>query len=489
MKDWWQRIQNWVEHRTGVWAALGPILTHPAPRGARWWYVFGSATMTLLGIQILTGICLAMVYVPSSDQVYESLEYLNYTQPLGWLLRAIHNTAASGMFLMAIAHMTQVFLMGAFKFPREATWLVGVLLLVLTLGMCFTGQVLRWDASAYWGVGVGASMAGRVPIIGPWLVEMILGGNALSGQTLSRFFSLHVFVIPGLLLGSLGVHLFLVLRHGISEPPTPGKPVDPATYEKEYHAELETTGEPFFPAAVQRDMIFSFLTVVAVVLIAAVVGPEGPDIPADPTLFGFEPKPDWYFLPAYSLLALSPPELEMIVMLVLPVIGLLVLCAVPFLFGKGERSPARRPVAVVSVLMCFIGYCTLLYLGFEAPWSPEMGAWSGDPVPQHMVQEFKLTPRELQGAVVFQNKDCRNCHALKDKEGHATGGRRGPDLTLVGTRLDHDELIRQVIQGGGNMPAFGDQLSPLEVEALVAFLGKLRPQDQPPMRSPVAYDN
>src|SRR5262249_26696093 len=151
--------------------SLMPMMRHPIPRSAAgpmgWWYVFGSASLTLLMLQILTGIALALVYVPTADKAYDSLLYLNYEQPLGWFLRALHNTAASGMVVMVVVHMTQVFLHGAYKYPRELTWLVGVALLVLTLGMAFTGQVLRWDADAYWGVGVGASMAGRVPFLGP----------------------------------------------------------------------------------------------------------------------------------------------------------------------------------------------------------------------------------------------------------------------------------------------------------------------------------
>ena len=147
------------------------MLTHPIPRGAAgpmgWWYVFGSASITLLAIQVLTGIGLALVYVPTADKAYESLLYLNYEQPLGWLLRAMHYYAGSGMVVMVLAHMTQVFLHGAYKYPRELTWVMGVFLLLCTLGMFFSGQVLRWDPDAYWGLAVAGSMAGRVPVAGP----------------------------------------------------------------------------------------------------------------------------------------------------------------------------------------------------------------------------------------------------------------------------------------------------------------------------------
>ncbi len=131
-------------------------------------------------------------------------------------------TPGPGMVVMVLAHLTQVFLHGAYKYPRELTWVVGVLLLLFTLGMFFSGQVLRWDPDAYWGLAVGGSMAGRVPVFGPEVVRLVLGGPVIGGDSLSRFFTLHVFVIPGLLLAFLGVHLWLVLKRGISEPPIPG---------------------------------------------------------------------------------------------------------------------------------------------------------------------------------------------------------------------------------------------------------------------------
>src|SRR5438874_9934900 len=190
-------IGTWFESRAGLRDAIMPVMTHPIPKGAAgpmgWWYVFGSASMTMLMIQILTGILLALVYVPSADRAYDSLLYLNYEQPLGWFVRALHYYAGSGMVVMVILHMTQVFLHGTYKYPRELTWVLGVLLLLCTLGMFFTGQVLRWDPDAYWGLAVGGAMAGRVPVAGPWLVRQLFGGPVIGGDSLSRFFALHVF--------------------------------------------------------------------------------------------------------------------------------------------------------------------------------------------------------------------------------------------------------------------------------------------------------
>src|SRR5215469_9150024 len=235
---------NWFDARLRVRDSLLPMMRHPIPREAAgpmgWWYVFGSASLTLLMIQILTGVCLALVYVPAADKAYDSLLYLDYDVTLGWFLRALHYYAGSGMMVLVLAHMTQVFLHGAYKYPRELTWVLGVFLLLCTLGMFFTGQVLRWDPDAYWGIAVGVSLAGRVPILGPYLVHLLLGGPVIGSDTLSRFFALHVFVIPGLLLAFLALHLWLVLKRGISAPPVPGKTVNPPTYQEEYENELKT---------------------------------------------------------------------------------------------------------------------------------------------------------------------------------------------------------------------------------------------------------
>src|SRR3954452_4223255 len=274
MSRWLRSIVDWLDARLSFRESLLPSLTHPIPRGAAgpmgWWYVFGSASITLLAIQVVTGIGLALVYVPTADQAYESLLYLNTEHPLGGLLRAMHYYAGSGMVVMVLAHMTQVFLHGSYKYPREMTWVMGVFLLLCTLGMFFSGQILRWDPDAYWGLAVAGSMAGRVPVLGPQVVHLVLGGLVIGGDSLSRFFTLHVFVIPGSLLLFLGIHLWLVLKRGISEPPVPGRPVDPRTYEVEYEEELRR-GVPFLGDAMLKDAFFSALAVLVVVGLAAVI--------------------------------------------------------------------------------------------------------------------------------------------------------------------------------------------------------------------------
>jgi ubiquinol-cytochrome c reductase cytochrome b subunit len=481
MKRWLLGLGHWFDARLRLRATLLPMMEHPIPREVAgpmgWWYVFGSASLTLLLVQILTGIGLALVYVPAADKAYDSLLYLNYQTTLGWFLRALHYYAGSGMVVLVLVHMTQVFLHGAYKYPRELTWVLGVLLLLCTLGMFFSGQILRWDPDAYWGLAVAGSMAGRVPVLGPWVVRLLLGGPVIGGDSLSRFFALHVFVIPGALLFFLAVHLWLVLQRGISAPPVPGQVVDPKTYDADYEKQLKT-GVPFLGEAMLKDVLFSALAVIVVVVLAAVLGPKGPTGPPDPTLPGANPRPEWPFLWLFALLSLSPPEAETFIILVFPAILIGILFLVPFLSNRGERAPSRRPVAVLAVIVIVTVLGVLTYQGATSPWSPQMTAWSGDPVPEDLVRNS--SPLGLQGAALFQNKDCRNCHALE-----GSGGQRGPDLTAVGGRLTRDQLIAQVSNGtpgGGNMPAYGGQINSVEMAALAEFLENLRPAGELPAR-------
>jgi ubiquinol-cytochrome c reductase cytochrome b subunit len=254
--------------------------------------------------------------------------------------------------------------------------------------------------------------------------------------------------------------------------------VDPTTYDARYEEKLKD-GVPFLGDAMLKDIFFSAMVVILVVAAAAVMGPKGPSGPPDPTLGGANPRPEWPFLWLFALLSLSPAGAETFIILVFPVILIIGLLFVPFISNRGERAPSRRPVAVLGVIVLYTMLGVLTYQGATAPWSPQMTAWSGDPIPVAIVRNS--TPLQLQGALVFQNKNCRNCHALD-----SLGGQRGPDLTTVGTRLTRDQLIDQVSNGtpgGGNMPAYGKQLNPAEMTSLAEFLVSLRPAGQGPARS------
>ncbi len=471
-----RKIAIWIDERVYLSKIFAATAGHTVPRtSGSWFYVFGSGTLVCFMLQIVTGICLALVYVPSSAAAYGSLEYLNYQQQLGWFLRAMHNWGSNFMVAIMLAHLVQVFLFGAFKYPREMTWISGVVLLLCTLGMAFTGQVLRFDQDAYWGLGIGAAMAGRVPFLGPAIVHMMLGGPIIAGETLSRFFTLHVFVIPGTILAIVSLHLRLVLTKGINEYPVPGKLVKKETYAEEYEADLKTSGVPFFPKAISKDVIFSGLVLLGIVFCAAYFGPEGPRGIPDPAQINTAPKPDFFFLWLYGVLSLMPDYLETVLMLTAPFIVIGILFAVPFISNTGEKSPRRRPVAVLSVLFIFLVLGVFNYLGTFAPWSPKMDAWTSASIPVNYLEE--RSPLERQGALVFHNKQCINCHSIG-----GAGGLRGPSLDSVATRLTGDQLVRQVIQGSGNMPAYGKNLNPSEVSALVAFMRTLHSSTESPAR-------
>ena len=476
MLRWLSRVGAWLDARLQVGGTIRGTMAHPVPRNtASWWYVFGSATFVVMVIQFVTGILLALVYVPSAADAWQSLQVLNHQIAFGWFLRALHGWGSNFMLAMLLIHMSQVFLFGAFKYPRELTWIVGVGLLLLTLGMAFTGQIMRFDADAYWGLGIGASMAARVPFVGKWLVGLLLGGPIIAGQTLSRFFTFHVFVVPGLLIGAVLVHVLLVVKVGINEWPMPGRLVSRKTYLERYRRLTHEDGVPFVPVAFQRDFVFGALVILAVIVCAAVFGPFGPSGPPDPRLINIAPKPDVFFLWMYGALALLPAELETPLILIVPGIAIAALLLLPFISGTGEKSWKRRPFAVLVVVFLASGFVALTLLGFQPPWSPSMTAWSGTPLPPRLLQG--RTPLEVQGALVFQNKQCRNCHSLG-----GDGGDRGPPLDNVAVQLTKDQLIRQVLQGSGEMPAYGNHLHPAEVAALVSYLQTLHPPHQPAAR-------
>src|SRR5579885_1636433 len=335
-----RQIYEWLDERLGISRVILPVIEHPVPRGVDWWYVFGSATLVAFIFQIITGVALAMAYVPAPISAYDSLTFITNVAVLGSLIRGIHYWGASAMVILIFVHLAHELLAGSYKFPRELNWLTGVFLLFLTLGMAFTGQLLRWDQNAYWAVVVAAEQAGRTPLIGNWLTQLVIAGQTVGGATLTRFYATHVFLIPALMFLLLGIHLYLVVHLGISEPPKAGQPVDPATYMERYHKLLEEEGEPFFPDAVWKDVVFALAVGVVVVALAIFVGPAKLGALADPTIIQADPRPDWYFLWYFALLALIPPSVENVFIIGFPALVAILMIVLPFVANKGERSPA-----------------------------------------------------------------------------------------------------------------------------------------------------
>jgi ubiquinol-cytochrome c reductase cytochrome b subunit len=452
-------VWRWLDDRIGVNALLKPI-RHLAPEDAKWWYVFGSATLLAFAVQVVSGVALAFSFIPSSSQAYETLQFITNDAPFGRFLRGVHYYGASAMILMIGAHMAQTFLFGSYKFPREMTWSTGVLLLGFTLVMGFTGQLLRWDSTATWSIVVAAEQAGRIPIVGDWIARFLLGGNSIGGATLSRFFAIHVFVIPAIMFGFIGLHVWLIFRHGISEPPVAGKPVDPRTYRAEYEALLKTSGKPFWPDLAWRDMIVATGVILAIAIAAFLVGPPPLDQPPDPSILKADPRPDWYLLWYFALLALIPAKIEGYVMILAPILIGCILLIVPVLNHKGERAPTRRPWAIAVVLLSIIMIGSLWWEGQHSPWSPNFQAL---PLSDKVIGAN--SGPVVVGGQLFHDKGCLNCHLIQ-----GFGGRRGPDLTYIADELSRDNLVIRIVNGGTNMPAYGSSLKPHELDALVAFL-------------------
>lgn len=447
------------DDRTGTGKMVKDVALHPVPPGTGWDYAFGSATLLAFIIQVVTGIALATVYIPSTADAYQSLVFIT-ADPLGGFLRGVHNWGASAMVLMVGLHALQVFLIGAYKFPREVNWLSGSVLLLLTIGMAFTGQLLRWDQTAFWSVIVAASQAARLPLLGDAAAQFLFAGDTINGATLSRFFAFHVFFIPALIFALVGLHLYLVLHNGISDPPVPGRIVDPKTYRQWYHDMLARIGEPFWPDALWRDVVFGVAMVVVIVAISLIFGAPELAQPPDPTLLNAYPRPDWYLLWYFAVLALMPPESETAVIILGPVLFGVLLFILPFVANKGERSVKRRPWALGVTLMIVLIISTFWILGERAPWSP---AFDTKPISAEIINSTSGKTRE--GAVLFEQKGCLFCHAMG-----TSGGERGPDLTYVGDRVTKPQLITRILHGGNNMPAYAQSLTPDQVDALVEFL-------------------
>jgi len=212
------QVGDWFDERLGWRSIWEAIFLRRIPK-VNWAYTLGSATLFTALNQIVTGILLTIYYVPTPDQAYDTVQYITTQVPAGWFIRGLHHWGASAMVVLAVLHMLRVIIHGAYKFPREVTWLSGVGLLLIVLGFGFTGYLLPWDQKAYWATTVGTRIAGTPPLIGDWILQIMRGGEELTAVTLARFFGVHVWVLPAALLLLLGVHMYLVIHIGISAPP------------------------------------------------------------------------------------------------------------------------------------------------------------------------------------------------------------------------------------------------------------------------------
>ncbi len=459
------RTGEWIYDRAGLAPLHRFLVEHRIPGEVGrtrkgWFYVFGQALAFVFVAQLVTGSALAMKYIPSPGHAWESLHFINTEVLWGGFVRALHYFGASAMVVLVFVHMARVFLTGSYKFPRELNWITGVALLFLTLAMAFTGQLLRWDHDGVATVDVAATMLGRFPVVGPHLMDLVLAGDTMGGATLSRFFALHVIVFPLLIMGLMGVHIYLVIRNGISEPPRAGVPVERDTYRSWYQRHKAESGSLFWPYQAWREFAFIGLVYAVVFGLAFAFGPKGPGLVPDPALVEVVPRPDWYFLWYYALIWYKPPALDALVLVWLPVLVFPLLVLLPLLFSGGERAPSRRPWAVFAVGTAFLLWATLTAFGLRAHWIPD---FETEPVPEALLSD---APEEARlGAALFHERGCQYCHVAMGR-----GGIYGPDLTDAPLRLSREEIAVRIVMGIGNMPAYQEILGPGELEAILAYI-------------------
>ena len=306
-------------------------------------YFLGGTTLFLFMVQVVTGTLLSLYYQPTPDKAYDSVKYITSVVDFGWLIRSVHHWGANLMIICLVLHVVRIFLQGAYKYPRELTWIAGVGLLAATIGFGFTGYLLPWDQRAFWATTVGTDIAGAVPMIGDSLLGLLRGGADVTEATLSRFFGMHVLVLPLILGLLLVVHLTIVHQLGLANPrrpePRPGR-IDPAA-----PAEPERL-TPFFPDYVLDEAI-AWAVMLAILVVLASVFPAGLEDKADPIKTPAHIKPEWYFLSVYQLLKLVP-KLAGIMM---PIIAIGALVLLPFLDRNPEVRLRKRPFALLVALI------------------------------------------------------------------------------------------------------------------------------------------
>jgi ubiquinol-cytochrome c reductase cytochrome b subunit len=467
---------GWFQNRLNIEAIWRALFIRKIPFGVNWLYTLGFVSLALFIVQALTGTILALYYSNSPDHAYDSVEYLMTEVPFGPVIRGIHHWGASAMIIVVVLHMLVTFGMGAYKYPREVTWWIGVILFAITFAFGFTGYLLPWDEKAYWATTVGTNMAGTVPVIGGFVEAVLRGGSQLGALTLTRFYAFHVLVLPMALVAFAGVHLFLVVWQGVSVPPglwdravgryrgPAASPTAPET-DVEYHEvydEFKTRGRRFFPDLVVEDVVASALVILVVIAAAVVFGTplEGQ---ADPTNTGYVPRPEWYFLFLFELLKYFPGSLEWVGVVVLPGLFFVFLFLLPFLDRGPRRLPRYRPISTVIAVLSVI---TIAVLTFHA-------AQTTPPALAENRAE-RLTATEVIGRQLVAAQGCTSCHVINGE-----GGSVGPSLDGIAARRGPAYIHSYIenpksLNPNATMPSFLPPLPHEQVEDITQYLLTLR---------------
>jgi ubiquinol-cytochrome c reductase cytochrome b subunit len=336
-------VVDWLDVRTGLRGPVNGFLRYPVPRyvAKNWMYVLGGLTLITFLLQAVTGILLTFYYDPSPEGAYNSVDYITYQLPLGWLVRGVHYYGASAMVILVVLHMLRTYFSYSYKRPRELNWLTGVLLLGVTLGFGFTGYLLPWDQRGYWATKVGTEIAGSVPVLGAWLMPLMRGGDSLGQATLTRFYATHIVLLPTMILMLIAMHVFQLRFHGMAPPVTSrGK-------------EWEQTIVPFFPHWVLKDAVLG-LGLLALLAYASWAYRAPLEFPADLTSSDFIPRPEWYFLFYFQLLKYFPGVWEAVATVLIPLFIFGSLMLLPFVDTSSERRAWRKPVTTGVALFYIV---------------------------------------------------------------------------------------------------------------------------------------
>ncbi|HYM10211.1 MAG TPA: cytochrome b N-terminal domain-containing protein [Bryobacterales bacterium] len=458
---WRERVLVWLEHRTGIETAVRNFLYEQIPASSGWHQVFGSVALFLFLTQAFTGALLAFNYAPTPGDAYNSLRYILTEVTAGHLMRGLHHWGASMMIAVVVLHMTQVFLWGAYKKPREATWMVGVVLLIVTLAYGLTGYLLPWDNRAYWGTVVTTQIAAQAPLIGPYLVRLLGGQGEIGVVTFARFYGLHVLLLPPATLLLVAIHVYLVRKHGVAS--EPGDEVLPV--------------KNFFPQQAFKDTVAIFIAF-AILFVMAVAVRVPLEQLADPTDTTYIPRPEWYFLFLFQTLKLFQGPLEMVGSVVLPTLAILALLLVPFLDRGRVRKVTRRIFAAGVVSLAAIGWTALTVTAVATTPKPAIAAQIDFSQPTGWLE---LSPVELAGIGYFREENCTSCHTVGDGK-----PKIGPDLASTAIRKTAAWMIQHfkrpsAMVPGSAMPSI--QLSDAQLNTLAAFLLKLNPNNAEALQS------
>ncbi|HQQ78199.1 MAG TPA: cytochrome b N-terminal domain-containing protein [Thermoanaerobaculia bacterium] len=444
-----KRLLEFLESRAGASSLWRAFADEPVSVRRAWLFTLGSAALFALVVQVVTGLALALSYAPTPDHAWESVKAIQTKLPAGAVVRGLHHWGASAMVVLAALHLARTFLFGAYRKPRELNWLVGVALLLLILAFGFTGYLLPWDQKAYWATVVGTKVPAALPVVGPAASRVMAGGNVVGAATLTRFYAVHVILLPILTLGLVALHLLLLRKHGHAGPTAEPDP-----------------RQPFFPYQAARDAVVG-LAVVLLLFALAAASPAPLERLADPADTSYVPRPEWYFLPLFQLLKFFQGPLEPIGTAVLPGVSMLLLALVPWLDRGASRRPGdRKPVLVLGALVA-AGILALLVFGaLDAPKvKPRSGLGASD-VPD---------PRLLGGLASYERRQCASCHGVEGVLAPAAPAGSVP-LAMRSHALAGDALVAHVkdktpkpanAEEGGEDP---DK----DVPSLLEYLGALR---------------